>query len=226
VRRVPAKKGGDRDGAVDEGEINSSSESWASGTWVGETKEPKEHEDAAGGGDDIEPKKSSLTSSTEWTWRRHDSGDSGEFTAGGRWVHMAEDAPSFAWPCMMFHKGVSRRVRYGIFLTLIGVIMLFVATNASVWASVIVKIIFEGNEIELPPVFSFTLTNTVHDMWQAKVYPLAIIIALFSGAWPYAKVLLMLFCWLCPVWVLPPRQRETAMIWLDALGKWYVITPW
>jgi hypothetical protein len=35
-------------------------------------------------------------------------------------------------------------------------------------------------------------------MWQAGVYPLSIMIALFSGGWPYLKVLLMLFAWVSP----------------------------
>jgi hypothetical protein len=213
VRRVPAAEGGngeEREGGVDVEEIESSAESWASGrsgTWVGEPGKDREQSQ------EIQTAPRPLLT----------DGEPSDFTAGGRWLHMAEDAPSFAWPCMLFHNGMSRRVRYGIFLTLVGVIILFVTTNASVWASVIVKIIFEGNEIELPPVFSFTLKSTVHDMWKAKVYPLALIIAVFSGAWPYAKVLLMMFCWVCPVWVLPPRQRETLMICLDALGKWSVI---
>jgi hypothetical protein len=42
--------------------------------------------------------------------------------------------------------------------------------------------------LTLPPLFDFTLANSVRDMWNAGVYPLAVLIAVFSGGWPYLKV--------------------------------------
>lgn len=41
----------------------------------------------------------------------------------------------------------------------------------------------------------FTLVQSVSDMWKAGVYPLAIIIAVFSGIWPYIKLIMMMACW-------------------------------
>ncbi len=52
---------------------------------------------------------------------------------------------------------------------------------------------------------------------------LAIIIALLSGAWPYVKLLLMLYCWLAPVVVLPPAMRLLVLRVLDAAGKWSLL---
>eukprot|EP01084_Bolivina_argentea_P218830 371277_1 len=48
-------------------------------------------------------------------------------------------------------------------------------------------------------VFSFTLTSSIDDFWAAKAYELAFVIAAFSGAWPYIKLLLLLVIWLHPM---------------------------
>lgn len=80
-----------------------------------------------------------------------------------------------------------------------------------------------GEVISLGDLSAFTLQNSVHDMWQAKVYPLAILIAAFSGAWPYLKLLMMLACWVMPVQCLSGKKREVWLMALDALGKWSLI---
>ena len=63
----------------------------------------------------------------------------------------------------------------------------------------------------------------MHDMWQAGVYPLAIMIGIFSGCWPYLKLLLMLFSWMAPTSVFPVYKRERLLMWLDALGKYSLV---
>jgi hypothetical protein len=60
-------------------------------------------------------------------------------------------------------------------------------------------------------------------MWEAKVYFLAIIIAFFSGAWPYVKLMMMMFAWFAPAKLLSIPRRETFLIVLDALGKWSLV---
>jgi hypothetical protein len=60
-------------------------------------------------------------------------------------------------------------------------------------------------------------------MWQAEVYFLAALIAFFSGAWPYIKLVLMLVGWFAPVKLLSVDRRESLLIILDALGKWSLI---
>jgi uncharacterized paraquat-inducible protein A len=42
---------------------------------------------------------------------------------------------------------------------------------------------------------SFSLGNSIADMWNAGIYPLALLIAIFSGVWPYIKLVTMLACW-------------------------------
>jgi len=60
-------------------------------------------------------------------------------------------------------------------------------------------------------------------MWHAGVYPLALLIAVFSGSWPYIKLLMMLFCWLIPPARFSEKKREYTLMLLDMLGKWSLI---
>lgn len=69
-------------------------------------------------------------------------------------------------------------------------------------------------------VFNFTLTSSIDDFWAAKAYELALIIAAFSGAWPYIKLLLLLVIWLHPI---KPKHRKKGLLILDQLGKYSFI---
>eukprot|EP00854_Cymbomonas_tetramitiformis_P002840 gene2840-3638_t len=85
----------------------------------------------------------------------------------------------------------------------------------SLWAALVVA--FTVN------IFNFTLANSVRDMWNAKVYTLALLIAVFSGGWPYAKLALMLVCWAVPPHLFDAKHRGRMLLALDLLGKWSLI---
>jgi len=60
-------------------------------------------------------------------------------------------------------------------------------------------------------------------MWNAKCYYIGLIIAIFSGIWPYGKLLLMMFVWCLNEKILSIKSRERMLIVLDSLGKWSLI---
>ena len=102
----------------------------------------------------------------------------------------------------------------GIFAT----IALFVSSNSSTGASVF--IVFQvGRRIQIPSLFDFGLINSVRDMWKAGVYPLSVIVALFSGIWPYLKLVLMLISFVLPTSLLKKKKRSSILLILDATGK-------
>lgn len=120
---------------------------------------------------------------------------------------------------------VSPLWRYGIPFAILANIVLFIASNTGLGAGVFVVVNpNDGQEpLRTPSLFSFTLANSVRDMWEAKVYALSLLIAVFSGMWPYLKLLLMLFCWIVPERYLSVPRRENFLQALDALGKWSLI---
>jgi uncharacterized paraquat-inducible protein A len=60
-------------------------------------------------------------------------------------------------------------------------------------------------------------------MWHAKAYTLAILVAVFSGVWPYTKLILMLCVWFLDGKKLSFRARERLLVVLDTLGKWSLL---
>ena len=126
-------------------------------------------------------------------------------------------------PALIVHPKIHRILRYGMLLLLCINIAFFIMSNTNVAASVYMVISMGGHSTTLPDLFEFSLANSVRDMWTAGVYPLSLMIALFSGCWPYVKLLLMIFCWVMPPHLLSEKRRETLLRVLDALGKWSLI---
>ena len=123
---------------------------------------------------------------------------------------------------LFLHPHISIFWRIFIPLSIILTIALFISSNSSTGASVFV--IFEvGRRIQIPSLFDFGLINSVRDMWEAEVYPLSIIIALFSGIWPYLKLVLMLISFVMPASLFNKKKRGTILRILDATGKWSIL---
>mmetsp|Transcript_10112 Transcript_10112/g.19792 ORF Transcript_10112/g.19792 Transcript_10112/m.19792 type:complete len:2068 (+) Transcript_10112:36-6239(+) len=134
-----------------------------------------------------------------------------------------ESSHAFAWECLANHHKIPMLVKYFVPCVLLFNIGVFISSNTSIGASVNAKIQFVDYEFNTPSIFDFTLQNTIQDMWDAGVYPLSILVAVFSGGWTYLKLLLMMAAWIFPLAWLKPERRETLLIALDALGKWSLI---
>jgi hypothetical protein len=125
---------------------------------------------------------------------------------------------------LFMDKRVNTVARFLMPLLLLLCMALFISANTSPGASVYVLMSFgAARSVEIPKLFDFGLISSIRDMWDAGVYPLAIVIAFFSGAWPYIKLVLMLVTWLLPASLFKEKWREWALMGLDALGKWSLI---
>lgn len=126
-------------------------------------------------------------------------------------------------PPLALDPNISVLVRYGVPVLLLLNIALFISSNTSVGANIYLVLQFGEHHIQTPSLFTFSLGNTVRDMWHAGVYPLALLIAILSGAWPYLKLLIMLYCWFIPTKFLSAKRRESMLMTVDNLGKWSLI---
>ena len=123
---------------------------------------------------------------------------------------------------LFLHPHIPLFWRIFIPLAIIGTFALFISSNSGTGASV--YIVFEiGRRIQIPSLFDFGLINSVRDMWEAGVYPLSIIVALFSGVWPYLKLILMLISFVLPTSLFNKSKRGKILWILDATGKWSIL---
>ena len=114
-------------------------------------------------------------------------------------------------------------IRFLVPLLLLGNAGLFLSGHLSLGAQVRVKAMVAGEKIVLPNVFEFSLAQSTIDMWSSGGKMLAVILVIFSGIWPYAKVSISMFLWFAPPETYAPSSRGSAFMWLDALGKWSMI---
>ena len=107
-------------------------------------------------------------------------------------------------------------------LAILLTIALFVSSNSGTGASVFV-VFHVGRRIQVPSLFDFGLINSVHDMWVAGSWVLSLLVAVFSGFWPYMKLVLMLISFCLPASILSHKSREKILIILDATGKFSIL---
>ena len=107
-------------------------------------------------------------------------------------------------------------------LAILLTIALFVSSNSGTGASVFV-VFHVGRRIQVPSLFDFGLINSVHDMWEAGSWVLSLLVAVFSGFWPYMKLVLMLISFCLPASILSHKSREKILIVLDATGKFSIL---
>jgi hypothetical protein len=159
----------------------------------------------------------------------------GDLAGGEGYVNMDEKGQPLGSPfqphwllptdCLANHDNVSQLATFGVPFSIFTAIALFYWAHNAIGATVNVEVslgpkeepLIVENDIAL---LSFALGNSMCEMWKAEIYPLALLIALLTGVWPYVKLCLMGFCWFAPRRMLPVPWRETLMQWLDALNKW------
>ena len=112
-------------------------------------------------------------------------------------------------PSLSAERTVSTLARYCVPMAILATAAIFIYSNTSSGASVYPEVTLGSEKIRFGYLFTFTLGNSVRDMWNSEVYALSLLIGVFSGAWPYLKLLLLLFCWAAPVRWLAVDRRET-----------------
>mmetsp|Transcript_4789 Transcript_4789/g.11355 ORF Transcript_4789/g.11355 Transcript_4789/m.11355 type:complete len:1435 (+) Transcript_4789:78-4382(+) len=119
-------------------------------------------------------------------------------------------------------SSISESVRFLFPIGVVGTMVILLASNLNVGASVNLSLNLGGaHTFELPGLFEFSLVNTVTEFYHARIYPLLFLVVGFSGIWPYLKLLLLLHVWVQPY---PSRQdREARMLRLDALSKFSLV---
>lgn len=80
-----------------------------------------------------------------------------------------------------------------------------------------------GNRVEIEDFYQFSIVESALELWNAGGVELAILIFLFSGVWPYTKLLITMALWFAPPNRVAIRRRGSFLVWLDTLGKWSMV---
>jgi len=82
---------------------------------------------------------------------------------------------------------------------------------------------FAGQDFDVNDFFEFSMAKSTIEMWNAGAKSLAILIVIFSGLWPYTKLITTLIIWFAPPRWISPSRRAKLLHWFDVLGKWSMI---
>ena len=122
---------------------------------------------------------------------------------------------------LLLSAAVPEFVRFAIPMSIIGTIVLLLSSNVSIGASVDLSIRVAETPIHLPGLFAFSLGNTISELFGAGIYPLLFLVVGFSGIWPYAKLIWMLYIWHASY--VDHHRREQRLMTLDALSKFSLV---
>lgn len=128
-----------------------------------------------------------------------------------------------SWDCLASHPSIGARAALGVPLLLISIAGLFLCSNMSIGAKVLLLLDLNQQDFLLDGVFDFSLISSIIDMWNSGSYALAILIGFFSGCWPYLKLGLMMYCWYATPERLSLHRRKVLLDFLDAYGKWSLV---
>jgi len=142
-------------------------------------------------------------------------------------IDVAATSLSHRQPALYKSSVVPKSAKYGLPMLYTMTFMLFFASNLRVGATVNVRAWMSSPEngdtdFIIRDIFIFGLEDTVVNMWRAGVYVLSALILLFSGVWPYVKLILLYRAWLSPAFD-SAKARGALLRNLDALGKWSLL---
>ena len=109
-------------------------------------------------------------------------------------------------------------VRYGLTVFMLVNIAIYVVGNIGSGVRADFMFLRQGEISQRRALLSVSIVESVKELWNNGSYPLAILIAATSVAWPYVKIMLSIWGWLVPYRV--PRKHETLIEVTDALDKW------
>ena len=114
-------------------------------------------------------------------------------------------------------------VRYFIPLAMLGNAGLFLSGHISQAGAITVTGNLGGEKVELGDIFPFSIADSVIQLWEAEGYFLALVIALFSGVWPYVKLGITGYLWFAPTERVSISRRGNYFVTLDCLSKWSMV---
>jgi Paraquat-inducible protein A len=124
---------------------------------------------------------------------------------------------------MFSNSEIPKLVRWLMPLIILANAGFFLSGHLSIGGTVIVKVNFAGQELTIADFFEFSIARSILDLWNTGGKAIAILIILFSGVWPYTKLLFTLICWFLPPCRLSVTRRGSILCLLDELAKWSTI---
>ena len=125
---------------------------------------------------------------------------------------------------MILDKRIPLFVRiFELLLTVANTVLFAFCVQQPDSVSVFIKVQVGNFLFRPPPLYVFGLWITIVQLWNYRLYVLSALIAVYSGAWLFFKLGVILCSLLLPPGILSPSLREKLLMFTDASGKWMLI---
>lgn len=116
------------------------------------------------------------------------------------------------------------QIRYGVPLALLADIALFAGGHFAIISSVDLTGHVAGEPFYIKGFLSFSFIASIVRTYENGGNEMAILMLIFSGLYPYLKLLMLAFAWLLPPRLLGGvKRRGSILLWMDVLAKLSVI---
>mmetsp|Transcript_4236 Transcript_4236/g.4760 ORF Transcript_4236/g.4760 Transcript_4236/m.4760 type:complete len:2377 (+) Transcript_4236:252-7382(+) len=102
-------------------------------------------------------------------------------------------------------------------------VVFFLSGHLSLGATVNIEAEMAGDKFTIEKFFEFSMARSTIDIWKAGGRELAVLIVIFSGIWPYTKLILTLWLWFSSPSSVSISRRGSIFLWLDWLAKWSML---
>ena len=134
-----------------------------------------------------------------------------------------EDQLNSATTSMFKSQHVPCTVQWLVPIIILANVVFFLSGHLSLGATVNITAEVAGEKFTIDKFFEFSIARSTIDIWNAGGQGLAILILIFSGIWPYTKLLMTLAIWFMSPSRLSVSKRGSVLSWLDWLTKWSMI---
>jgi hypothetical protein len=127
---------------------------------------------------------------------------------------------------------VPRHISVGMILALVACLFFLMGSNFLPLAASFLNLesqtdswLHPRSSVRVYNVLMYSLFYSIKALSEhgASLRVLSVVIAIFSGVLPYTKLLAMIFCWICPVALIPVSWRGRILWLLDQIGKYSLV---
>ena len=126
-------------------------------------------------------------------------------------------------PSLFACPEIPRRVRYGIPVAIVLNIAIYLGGHLGVLSIVNIDAAVAGEEFSINKFLEFKFIESTRDTYLNGGKEMAILLWIFTGIWPYIKLVGSLLVWMLPPSYLSVQRRGQVLLWIDALAKLSVI---
>jgi hypothetical protein len=134
-----------------------------------------------------------------------------------------EQTLNIATTSLFCSRYIPKRVRIAVPMAILLNTALYMAGHLGVLSTVNLEASLAGEAFTIHNFLEFSFIKSTRETYRNGGSEMAILIWIFSGIWPYIKLILSALAWMLPPDKLSVSRRGRMLLWIDAMAKLSVV---